>query len=86
MPRGIGAADTVFGGTYQEDGRAKAILDHLELMAKDLNATPGQLALAWVLHKGVFPIIGARTLIHLESSLRATALSLPANQLQLLDE
>ena len=73
-------------GTYQEDDRAKAILDQLELMASDLDATPGQLALVWVLHKGVFPIIGARTLAHLESSLRAAAISLPADHLQLLDE
>ncbi|GAB4017186.1 hypothetical protein GCM10028773_12590 [Spirosoma koreense] len=61
-------------------------MDQLELMASELNATPEQLALAWGLHKGVFPIIGARTLAHLESSLRAAAIGLSADQLQVLDE
>ncbi len=73
-------------GTYQEDEQAKAILNQLERMANELDATAGQLALAWVLRKGVFAIIGARTLAQLESSLRAAALGLSADQLQLLDE
>lgn len=55
-------------------------------MARELNATPGQLALAWVLSKGVFPMIGARTLAHLETSLGACALRLTADQVALLDE
>ena len=71
---------------YQEDERTKIILDQLELIANELEATPGQIALAWVLSKGVFPIIGARTLAHLETSLRAVAIRLQADQVKLLDE
>ncbi|MFD2937371.1 aldo/keto reductase [Spirosoma flavum] len=73
-------------GGYQEDERTKTILDQLELMATELDATPGQIALAWVLSKGVFPIIGARTLAHLETSLRTVAIRLQADQVKLLDE
>ncbi|MVM33738.1 aldo/keto reductase [Spirosoma sp. HMF4905] len=71
---------------YQEDERTKIILDQLELMANELEATPGQIALAWALSKGVFPIIGARTLAHLETSLRAVDIHLQADQVKLLDE
>lgn len=71
---------------YQEDERTKTILDQLGLMAKELDATPGQMALAWALSKGVFPIIGARTLAHLETSLRAVDIGLQADQVKLLDE
>ncbi|MBD2753894.1 aldo/keto reductase [Spirosoma validum] len=71
---------------YQEDERIKTILDQLELMANELEATPGQMALAWVLSKGVFPIIGARTLAHLETSLKAVDIRLQADQVKLLDE
>jgi aryl-alcohol dehydrogenase-like predicted oxidoreductase len=73
-------------GDYQEDERTRSILDQLELIAIELNATPGQLALAWVLSKGVFPIIGARTLTHLETSLGAIDIHLQADQLRRLDE
>ncbi|GAB3787516.1 aldo/keto reductase [Spirosoma horti] len=72
--------------SYQEDERTKSILDQLELMANELDATLGQIALAWALSKGVFPIIGARTLAHLETSLRAVAIDLQADQVKLLDE
>jgi aryl-alcohol dehydrogenase-like predicted oxidoreductase len=74
------------GDVYQEDERTKIILDQLELMANEFEATPGELALAWALSKGVFPIIGARTPAHLETSLRAVDIQLNADQLKLLDE
>ncbi|RYF63805.1 MAG: aldo/keto reductase [Cytophagaceae bacterium] len=73
-------------GGYQEDERTKTILDQLGLMANELDATPGQMALAWALSKGIFPIIGARTLAHLETSLRAVDIGLQADQVKLLDE
>lgn len=73
-------------GGYQEDEPTKTILDQLEQLASELDATPGQIALAWVLSKGVFPIIGARTLDHLNISLKAAALRLPADQVKLLDK
>ncbi|QIP15163.1 aldo/keto reductase [Spirosoma aureum] len=70
----------------QEDERTKAVIDQLELMASELDATPGQIALAWVLSKAIFPIIGARTIAQLETSLKATDILLTANQVTRLDE
>lgn len=71
---------------YEEDGRIKSILDELELIAHEHNSTPGQIALAWAISKGVFPIIGARTLSHLEGNLKAIAISLTTNQIERLDD
>jgi aryl-alcohol dehydrogenase-like predicted oxidoreductase len=71
---------------YQESERTKSILDELELIANELDVTPGQIALAWALSKGVFPIIGARTLSHLETSLKVVDISLNANQVARLDD
>ncbi|MDJ1482266.1 aldo/keto reductase [Cytophagaceae bacterium YF14B1] len=71
---------------YHEDERTKTVIDELELIARELNATPGQIALAWVLSKEVFPIIGTRTLGHLEAGLTAVAIRLEADQIRRLDE
>jgi aryl-alcohol dehydrogenase-like predicted oxidoreductase len=71
---------------YLEDERTKMILDQTELIAKEVDCTSGQVALAWVLSKGVFPIIGARTLAHLETSLSAVDIRLNADQIRRLDE
>jgi aryl-alcohol dehydrogenase-like predicted oxidoreductase len=73
-------------GDYIEDERTTMILDQMEQVAKEINATLGQVALAWVLSKGVFPIIGARTLAHLEASLNALDTALPVDQVKSLDE
>lgn len=72
-------------GGFQEDERTKSILDELEVIAHELEATPGQVALAWVLDKGVFPVVGARTLTHLEDSLKATDIRLSTEQRLRLD-
>lgn len=71
---------------YQEDERTKTVIDQLELIARELDTTSGQIALAWVLRKNVFPIIGARTLAQLEHSLKAVDVQLTAGQIRRLDE
>nr|WP_067060237.1 aldo/keto reductase [Mucilaginibacter sp. L294] len=65
---------------YHEDAATKAILDELETIAAEVEATPGQVALAWALTKNAFPIIGARTLSHLNDGLKALEVSLTADQ------
>lgn len=72
--------------SYQEDERTKSILDELILVANELNVLPGQIALAWVMSKGIFPIIGARTLSHLETSLNVLDINLDASHIARLDE
>ena len=46
----------------------------------------GAIALAWLLAKGVVPVVGARNAAQLGASLRATAVTLTAEETTLLDE
>jgi aryl-alcohol dehydrogenase-like predicted oxidoreductase len=61
---------------YHEDDKTQKIIDGLFDIANDLDATPGQISLAWVLSKNSFPLIGARKFSHLEDSLRASTIQL----------
>jgi aryl-alcohol dehydrogenase-like predicted oxidoreductase len=56
-------------------------------IAADLNAKPGQVALAWLLAKGedIVPIPGTKRRNYLEENLAAAALTLKPAQLQALD-
>lgn len=47
------------GSPNEEDFRTKNIIDYLSAISDELNASPGQIALAWVLSKGCFPMVGA---------------------------
>ncbi|MFL9845602.1 aldo/keto reductase [Flavobacterium rhizosphaerae] len=71
---------------YKEDEKTGAIIDELILISKDVDATPGQVAFAWVLSKDAFPLIGARKLSHFEDSLKATAVQLTGEHLSRLDK
>jgi len=57
-------------------------------LAGDLGITPGQLALAWLLHQGedIVPIPGTRDVQHLDSNLEAAAIELKDETLARLDE
>jgi len=68
-----------------ENEAAKAIIDQLFIIAEELDTTPGQVAFAWVLTKGAFPIVGARTIDHLQAGLQAAALQLSQHHLSQLD-
>jgi aryl-alcohol dehydrogenase-like predicted oxidoreductase len=71
---------------YLEDADTKAIIDELEIIAAEVEATPGQVALAWALTKNAFPIIGVRTLSHLTESLKSLNIQLAADQIARLDK
>jgi aryl-alcohol dehydrogenase-like predicted oxidoreductase len=60
--------------------RNQALLAPLRRMARDHGCTPGQLALAWLLHQGehVIPIPGTTRLAHLEENLGAAGVRLDA--------
>lgn len=64
------------------------ILDALVAVSKQLEATPSQVALAWLLHKPTVAsvIFGARSVSQLEDNLRAVELVLSTEQLAALDE
>ena len=57
-------------------------------LARELNITPAQLALAWLLHQGedIFPIPGTRKMARIEENAEAANVELDAAILQWIDE
>ncbi|HEU4324113.1 MAG TPA: aldo/keto reductase [Roseiflexaceae bacterium] len=57
-------------------------------VATSLGVKPGQVALAWLLHKGpdIVPIPGTKRVTYLEENVAAAAVALDAAQLRALDE
>lgn len=70
----------------REDAETTAIIDELEQIAVATGGTPGQVALAWILTKNAFPIIGARTLAHLTDSFKALKITLTTGQITRLND
>jgi aryl-alcohol dehydrogenase-like predicted oxidoreductase len=64
------------------------ILDAVDSVAKELNATPSQVSLAWVMQRPQVTsvIFGARTVEQLDDNLKAASLKLSAEHLRQLDE
>ncbi|MCA9582030.1 MAG: aldo/keto reductase [Myxococcales bacterium] len=65
-----------------------AIIDAMEAIAKEHDATVSQVALAWLIHKPQVTsvIFGARTVAQLEDNLKAAELKLSSAQVAALDE
>ena len=59
----------------------------VDVAAKELDATPAQVALAWVLQRSpvMIPIPGTGSVGHLEENLAAASLTLPADTIAALD-
>jgi aryl-alcohol dehydrogenase-like predicted oxidoreductase len=59
----------------------------LRALASELEITPGQLALAWLLHQGddIVPIPGTRNPDHLDANVAATEIELDAETLRRID-
>ncbi len=66
----------------------KALVDLLAAIARRMNATPAQLALAWILARKpwIVPIPGTTKLARLEENLGAAALDLTADDVREIDE
>lgn len=64
------------------------IVEQVDAVAKELDATPGQVALAWLLAQGddIAPIPGTRRVANLEQNVKADELVLSADQLERLAE
>ncbi len=75
---------------YTEEARVanKALLDLLEKFAAQKNATPAQIALAWVLAKKpwIVPIPGTTKLHRLKENNRAAAIQLTSNELREIED
>ena len=64
------------------------VIDALLAVASEVEKTPAQVALNWLLQKRTItaPIIGARTMAHLEDNLGASGWSLTSEQVTRLDQ
>ncbi|MFB6250671.1 MAG: aldo/keto reductase [Halobellus sp.] len=64
-----------------------AVLDEIRAIAEAKNATPAQVSIAWLLHKDVVdaPIIGPRSLDHLEENVGALDVSLSDEDLSRIE-
>ena len=73
---------------WQGDNLQKnqSLADALGVLARDLHATPVQLAIAWVTSRGpdIIPLIGSRTRAQLKDALGALHLKLTPEQLDLI--
>jgi aryl-alcohol dehydrogenase-like predicted oxidoreductase len=88
-----GALKKLQSGRRTDDEALKEIDDHrpklerYEALCKRIGEPPAAVALAWLLHNPIVtaPIIGPRTLEQLDSSVRATEISLGQETLNELD-
>ena len=69
----------------ESDARKTATLDTVLAIAGETGLPPGQIAIAWVLSRGVLPIIGPRTEQQLTDNLAALDVVLSTAQLERLD-
>jgi aryl-alcohol dehydrogenase-like predicted oxidoreductase len=83
-----GRAEGFGGKVFQPENSPQrtAILDAVIAIAGESGATPSQVAIAWVAHKGSLPILGPRTLAQLEDNLAATQVKLSPEQIARLDQ
>jgi aryl-alcohol dehydrogenase-like predicted oxidoreductase len=79
---------TTFGAViHREDTPAKIrILDRLEAVAREVGAPSSQVALAWMMARGIIPVIGPRTVDQLADNIAAARLVLPSPVLDALDQ
>jgi aryl-alcohol dehydrogenase-like predicted oxidoreductase len=70
----------------ESDERKTATLDEVLAISKEIELPPGQIAIAWVLAKGLLPIIGPRTPEQLADNLASTAATLSAEHIRRLDK
>ncbi|MCS3869509.1 aryl-alcohol dehydrogenase-like predicted oxidoreductase [Chryseobacterium ginsenosidimutans] len=70
---------------YQENETVEKIINELFVIAAELEVTAGQVALAWVLSKGGFPLIGARSIDNFNDALKSTPIKLSDDHIQKLN-
>jgi aryl-alcohol dehydrogenase-like predicted oxidoreductase len=73
------------GANFDANMRAA---ETVRAVARPLGVKPGQVALAWLLHKGpdIVPIPGTKRITYLEENVAAASVALDAAQLRTLDE
>lgn len=85
--KGQGSGGRMEGtSTYRFNDRNFAIVDVVIEEAKKLEISPAQLSLAWILAKGVIPIIGARKMNQLEDNIASLDVVIPDDVMKKLNE
>ncbi|MCX5254517.1 aldo/keto reductase [Streptomyces canus] len=74
--------------TAENRAANQALVEHISALARTKDATPGQVALAWLLarHPSIVPIPGTRRIARIEENIGATQLPLSADELADLNE
>ncbi|MDT0479106.1 aldo/keto reductase [Streptomyces doebereineriae] len=74
--------------TAENRAANQALVEHISALARAKDATPGQVALAWLLarHPSIVPIPGTRRIARIEENIGATELPLSADELADLNE
>ncbi|WSQ13699.1 aldo/keto reductase [Streptomyces sp. NBC_01231] len=74
--------------TAENRAANQALVEHITTLAQAKDATPGQIALAWLLaqHPWIVPIPGTRRIARVEENIGATELPLSADELSDLNE
>jgi aryl-alcohol dehydrogenase-like predicted oxidoreductase len=83
-PLGRGALGGKHDANRLTPAQARA-LDAAAQIAQELGVTPAQVALAWVLHQGLIPVLGARRVDQIRDNLAALDLPLDGDQLARLE-
>lgn len=71
---------------HESDSRKTAAIDAVLAISGEMGVSPGQVAIAWVLTKGVLPILGPRTLEQLTDNLGSSEVRLDAAHIERLDQ
>jgi aryl-alcohol dehydrogenase-like predicted oxidoreductase len=79
-------ASPMMQGRYSEDSSKQAIVAAVQEVAREVDRSPAQVAIAWVLAQNTIPIIGARRMNQFDDNLEAANLTLSPEQLFKLDE
>ncbi|NES77195.1 MULTISPECIES: aldo/keto reductase [Okeania] len=69
-----------------QSDRNLSIAKEVDKVAEEIGKSSSQVALNWLLNKGVIPIIGARKVSHIEDNIQCVDVKLSADQIQQLEK
>ena len=73
-------------GFVDKSDRNLSIAKEVDKIAEQTGNSSSQVALSWLLDKGVIPIVGARKVSHVEDSLKCVDVELSTEQIKQLDD
>lgn len=73
-------------GFVEKSDRNMAIAKEVDKVAAQIDKSSSQVALSWLLNKGVIPIVGARKVSHVEDNLKCVDVELSPEKIKQLDD